>query len=85
MFKGEVKVYLSAIGNDQYVMSPLKIPRGPLCKKINEDYRKYLMKELSTASDLPNSDDEDICPLFVKVKQTASKYDYLYLFSLLVF
>lgn len=75
MFKGEVKVYVSAKGNDQYILSPLKIPRGPLCSKINDDYRKFLMKELGTTSDLPSSDDEDICPLFVKVNPTANKYE----------
>lgn len=56
------------MGNDQYVLLPLKIKRGPLCKSANVQYRKYFMKELSSASDLPNSDAEDICPLFMKVK-----------------
>lgn len=72
-YEAEVKVYLSAKGNDQYVMSPLKIARGPFCAKINDDYRKFLMKELGTTSDLPSSDADDLCPLFVKVNQKAGK------------
>lgn len=66
-----MKVYVSAQGNGQYILSPLKIVRGPLCTRINDEYRKYLMKELKTTSDLPNSDADNICPLFEKVKSKA--------------
>lgn len=65
--KAEVKLYVSTKGNDQYVLSPMKLPRAPLCEKANNDYRKFIMKELSTTSDLPSSDAADICPLFEKV------------------
>lgn len=75
-----MKIYVSSKGNDQYVMSPLKIARAPFCAKINDDYRKFLMKELSTTSDLPNSDEADICPLFVKVNRKADKYDDNFIF-----
>lgn len=67
VLKAEVKLYVSTKGNDQYVLSPMKIPRGPLCGKANDEYRKFLMEELSKTSDLPNSDAADICPLFEKV------------------
>lgn len=60
-------MYVSTKGNDEYVLSPMRVPRGPLCAKINDDYKKFAMPELSTTSDLPNSDAADICPLFEKV------------------
>lgn len=62
-----MKMYVSTKGNDDYVLSRMRLPRGPLCAKANDDYKKFLMQELSTTSDLPNSDAADICPLFKKV------------------
>lgn len=81
MFQLEMKWYISVSGNDQYILIPLKIQRGPLCTKVNAQYRKYLMKELASASDLPNSDTEDLCPMFVKVKHyTFNQNDIYFIF-----
>lgn len=64
----EVKVYVSSLGNDQYILYPFKISRTPVCKVINNEYRKYLMDEFTKTSDLPASNDDDMCPLFLKVR-----------------
>lgn len=67
MLQVEVKMYYSASGNDDYVLHPLKKPLTPVCDTCNDEYRKYLMKSFSRTTDMPNSEDEDICPLFVQV------------------
>lgn len=59
-------MFYSPNNNNQWVSSPLKIARGPLCAKINEDYRKFFMHDIHDSSTFPYSKDpsEDLCPLF---------------------
>lgn len=65
----ELKVYYSAKGDDDYKLHRLKKPRTPMCDAINDDYRAYFMTACNTSTDLPNSEDGDICPLFEQVRQ----------------
>lgn len=66
--QAEVVIYHSALRNNIYKLVPFKVPEGPLCDKINQEYRKYLMNELHAVSDMPFSEDdaENLCAHFVK-------------------
>lgn len=67
-YTAEVLVFHSLDRNNNYKLIALRIPEGPLCDKIQSEYRKYLMKDLHSVSDLPHSENnsEDLCPMFVK-------------------
>lgn len=64
-------VYHSSNGGNDWKLSAVRLPRGPLCAKMNVEYRKFLMNELHKVSKLPYSEDinEDICPTIVKVRR----------------
>lgn len=65
-----VQVYHSSKGNNQYIMSPFKIPPQPYCEFINKVYRKYLMHDLKEpVSNFPYNEDEtvNLCNLMEKV------------------
>lgn len=66
--KVEAKLYFDANGNGDYVLLPARKLRAPVCDVVNDEYRKSVMETYSKTSDLPNSDDKDICPLFEKVR-----------------
>lgn len=60
----EAKIYYSKNGNKAYTLTPFSIRRGPLCEKLNTEYRVFVMRPLSKASDMPCLEKGDICPLF---------------------
>lgn len=64
-----MEIWHSAQGNGKFVLTPYKIPRGPMCTSLNKDYRKFLMDDLKGVSNLPYSEDplEDLCPQFYNV------------------
>lgn len=67
--QAEVKYFHSANGGGAWTLAPIQLPRGPLCNKINADYRKYVMEDLHTVSDLPFTENalESLCDKFEKV------------------
>lgn len=66
-YTAEVLIYHSPARNGDYKQIAPRIPEGPLCDKVRSEYRKYIMKDLKTVSDLPYSENsnEDLCPMFV--------------------
>ncbi|KAJ6636976.1 hypothetical protein Bhyg_09702 [Pseudolycoriella hygida] len=68
-YEAELKIYHSAPDSSKFVLSPFKLPRIPIDKALNNDYRKYLMNQVHEFSDLPYSEDEteDIYPKFLVV------------------
>lgn len=64
-------MYYSANGGNDWKMSPINLPSGSLCDKVNELYRKYLMEDMHKVSDFPYTEDakEPLCDKFVKVMQ----------------
>lgn len=64
-----MKILHSTNGGIDWKAAPIKLPRGKLCDKANDDYRKYLMADLHPVSDLPFSESksETICDKFTKV------------------
>lgn len=65
-----IQVYHSSKGNNQYVVSPIKIPPQPYCEFLNKVYRKYIMNDMKEpVSDFPHTDDETVslCGLMEKV------------------
>lgn len=67
--ESELLIYHQAKGGNRFVLTPYKLPRGSICESLNKDYRKFLMHDLHTTSNLPFSDDqmEDLCPKFLSV------------------
>lgn len=61
-------IFHSPSRNNDFKLMPVKVQEGPLCEKIAQEYRQYIMKDLHLVSDLPYSDDNkaDLCPEFVK-------------------
>lgn len=58
----EVKVFHSSMGNNQFVLYPLRIAPTPVCEFMKNEYKTYLADDLSTTSDFPQ-EDSDLCPL----------------------
>lgn len=65
-YTAEVEIYHSPQRNNIFKLLPFKVPLGPVCEKVNGEYRQYLIKDLHPVSDLPFSenDKEDLCPQF---------------------
>lgn len=66
----EVRAFHSAQGNNQFTLSPLRVPPQPYCEFINKFYRKYLMESLKEpVSDFPytSNEAENVCNFFEKV------------------
>lgn len=65
----EINVDFSIDRNAPYIKSPIKIVRDSLCTKVNNDYRKYVMNDMHTKSNMPWTDDEgeDLCTKYEKV------------------
>lgn len=51
-----------------FKLFPVNIPEGPMCPKVEKEYRMYLMKDLHDISDLPYSTDDsaNLCEMFEK-------------------
>lgn len=64
-----MKIFYSSNGNNQFIESPLKMSRSSACDHMNNYYPKYLMAELKTTSNMPQTTDpkQDVCPLFDNV------------------
>lgn len=65
--QAEVAVFRSARGNDAFQPSPIGVPNGALCDKMNVEYRKFVMGPIAETSDMPRSATGDMCPLFEQV------------------
>lgn len=73
-----MKLLYSSQGSEDYVSSPFNVPRANICKTINQEYRKYMMKEMSNASNFPSTDDadQDLCAMFEKKKYTIKDFNF---------
>lgn len=56
------------MGNNQYTLTPYRLPERRFCDFLNTDYRKFAMPSLKGHSDAPISDDdlEDLCQTLFK-------------------
>lgn len=63
----EVLLFHSAYGNNQFTQLPFKIRKTSFCDTMKNSYKTYLMNELKSVSDLPYSNDEDLCKLLAIV------------------
>lgn len=68
-YMAEVRIAFSPKNDNSYQLSPISVPLGPLCDKMNNEYRKFLMKPLAAVSEMPNSDTGDMCNLIEQVRQ----------------
>lgn len=67
----EMLIAYSAKNDNAFMRSPISVAEGRLCDKLNKEYRKYMMKPLADASDLPNSEKGDMCELIEQVGDTG--------------
>lgn len=78
----EVVAYVSVNGNNQYVKSPLGLPRKPVCELLNKEYPKSMMEDLKDCCNFPYVKDKnaDICSLFypVSFKYVSTHIDVRY-------
>lgn len=58
--QADMDIYYSPHGNMPYTMLPLKMANGPLCEKINNEYRTYLITEDAHSIDFPEVGDDDV-------------------------
>lgn len=67
--QAEIEFWHSAVGNNQWQLTPYRVPRKPICEFFNGEYKKLLMEDLHKVSKLPFSenDKEDICPQLLRV------------------
>lgn len=67
--QAEVSVYYSSNGGNDWKVTPIKMPRGKFCERLENDYRKFVMKGLHAVSNMPYTEDpnEKLCPMFTKV------------------
>lgn len=68
-------IYFRRGGNAIFVRSPFNVLQGPLCAKLNFEYRIFLMGNMAKASDMPVADQGDMCQLIKQRKYTVSNYD----------
>lgn len=66
-YSAAATVSYSARNDNAFAKLPLSMPEGPLCDKLNNEYRRYLMKPLARASEMLDADTGDLCELFEKV------------------
>ncbi len=65
----ECKAFYSPLGNQRYILLPLKVYRQPVCKILNNEYRYRAMHDLHKYSNFPFSQDRkvDLCDLMPPV------------------
>lgn len=54
LLKCEAKVYYSSKGNNQYTLSPYKIPRDSCCNHLETAMWRSIEKDLRKSSDIPD-------------------------------
>lgn len=63
-FDIEINFYYNRMNNNQYIRSPLRVPKGSLCNTIEKYYRTYVMKYIQDYSNLPQYEPPaTFCPL----------------------
>lgn len=70
----EGQLYRSAIGNNQFILTPVHIPQKPMCDCLSNEYRDYYMDDIGKHSNLPINHDKKInyCDLLRKVNLILS-------------
>lgn len=71
--QGEIALFYSAKGNGEWTGTPINLAPAPLCDKYNQEYRKFVMKPLASASDMPDADSGDLCEIFEQVRCVCSR------------
>lgn len=72
-------IYYKPVNSITYWKSPVSIRRGDLCTRINNEYRRYMMKDVRNYSDLPYSEDPKVslCDLIDKVRVSTYTCEFV--------